>query len=219
MQLLYATLHQWLDGLTPSNCPVVITNQNAPALARPFVTFRVVSVTDVARDFSANARDENAVDEEDEAQGEGGEGGGLPPSPPGEPEEENGEGENGGNEAPPEPSWVQDVVRFTRFTVDVQVFARPGFIFEAESIAQGILDYAYDNNRNLDILGRSIAFQLVVNNPQTVDAVIGAEFEPRVVFTLGFAATRQMVYNAGVIDAVFIAGQVENQSVESEASE
>jgi len=190
MQAVYTKLHTWLDGLTPAGCPVIITNQNAPTPARPFAAFRIVSVTDTARDYSENVRDLN----EDQPE----------PVPPAE---------------PLPPVWAQDVVRFVRFTVDVQIHARPGFLMEAEEIAQTVMDRAYDRNRNVAVLGRSVAFQLVVSAPQTVDAVIGAEFEPRVVFTLGFAATRDLVYDVGAIDTVIMTGQVETQTVQSEASE
>jgi hypothetical protein len=113
--------------------------------------------------------------------------------------------------------WALDVVRWVRLSVDVQAYGRT--ILEAESIAQGILDFAYNQARNTDVLGRSVAFNLVVQSPQTIDGVIGAKFEPRVVMTLGFSASRQMVYDVGAIDTVFMEGQVETQTVQSEASE
>jgi hypothetical protein len=208
MQPAYAKLQSWLDGLTPTGCPVIIANQNAPTPPRPFVVCRITSVTDIARDFSANVRDLNYVEPEPEPD--------EPEEPAPEPEEpEDPEPEP---EPPPPEVWVLDVVRWVRMAVQVQVFARPGLIFEAEGIAQGILDHAYNDVRNTTILGRGMAFNLVLQSPQTVDGVIGAEFEPRVVMALGFSASREMVYDVGAIDHVIMTGQAGQQTVESEAS-
>lgn len=190
MQAVYTKLHTWLNGLTPSNCPVIVLNQNAPTPPRPFVAFKVSSVVDIARDFSASVRDLNELPE--------------------------------GAPVPAEPLpeiWVLDIVRWVRLSVDVQIHARPGFTFEAEGIAQGLLDEAYNSNANNVVLGRSLAFNLVIQSPQTVDGVIGAEFEPRVVMTLGFSAARDFVYEVGAIDTALMTGDVGTQTVESEASE
>jgi len=190
MQAVYTKLHTWLNQRTPSNCPVIVSNQNAPTPPRPFVAFKVSSVVDIARDFSANVRDLNELPE--------------------------------GAEEPEEPLpevWVLDVVRWVRLSVDVQIHARPGFTFEAEGIAQDLLDKAYNATANNVTLGRSMAFNLVLQSPQTVDGVIGAEFEPRVVMALGFSAARDFVYEVGAIDEVIMTGLVGTQTVQSEAKE
>lgn len=101
-----------------------------------------------------------------------------------------------------DPDFVRDVVRFLRVTADVQVFGRPSQIYDAEAIAQQILDLAYDSDAMLDTLGRSVAFQLITNGPQSIDAVIGAQFEPRVVMAMQFSATRDIVHSTGSISTV-----------------
>lgn len=189
MQAVYGKLHTWLNGLTPGNCPVIVSNQNAPAPPRPFATFKITSVNDIARDFSADVRDLNQLPVDD-----------PPPAVP-----------------LPE-IWVLDVVRWVRLSVQVQIFGRPGFTFEAESIAQGILDKAYNFTANNVSFGRDLAFNLVLQPPQTIDGVIGAEFEPRVVMALGFSAARDLLYEVGAIDTVLMTGDVGTQTVQSEAS-
>jgi hypothetical protein len=118
----------------------------------------------------------------------------------------------------PDPEFVRDVVRFLRLTCDVQVFGDPAAVFEAETIAQGILDHAYNSDAALDVFGRNLAFQLVLSEPQTVDAVIGTEFEPRVTMALQFSATRDLVYEIGGISTVIVEGSAGAQQTESEAT-
>ena len=183
MQAVYTRLIAWLNTLVPAGCTVIVADQNAPTPARPFVTAKVGTVTDVARDFSANVRDAN----------------------------DSGEGEF----PEPEPDFVRDVVRFVRMTVNLQVHGTT--IFNAETIAQGILDHAYNSDAALDTLGRSMAFQLVLQDPQSSGAVIGAEMEPRVVMALQFSATRDLIYQIGGISTAIIEGSADAQQIESEA--
>jgi hypothetical protein len=170
MQGFYDKVLAWLDAITPSDCTIIIANQNAPSPARPFVTVKAATVTDIARDKSPNVRDANA--------------GATGPFPSDDPE------------------FVRDVVRFLRINVDLQVFGEPSELHSAETIAQSILDAAYDSDAALDTLGRSVAFQLVTAAPQSIDAVIGAEFEPRVVMSMQFGATRDIVHTTGGISTV-----------------
>lgn len=109
-----------------------------------------------------------------------------------------------------------DVVRFIALTADVQVFGSS--IFEAETIANGIADYAYNTVNNLDILGRSLAFQLIRSGPQSMDTVIGSEFEPRAVMAIGFSAARDLVYQVGTIETVIWEGEVDQETIGDEVT-
>lgn len=190
MQAVYGRLVTWLATLVPTGCTVIIADQNAPTPPRPFVTVKIETVLDVARDFSENVRDLTDP--------------GTGPFP---------------YELPPYvPSFVRDVVRFVRLTVNIQVHGLPGSIYSAEAVAQGILDHAYNSDAALDTLGRSLAFQLVLSAPQSVGAVIGSEMEPRVVMALQFSATRDLVYQIGGISTVIITGSADAQQIESEAT-
>lgn len=185
MQAVYTKIITWLNGLTPENCPVIVANQNAPTPPRPFVTLKISTAQDVARDYAPDVRDLN----------------------------DTGEGDFPG----PDPEFVQDVVRFTRLTADVQVYGDPAEIYSAETIAQGILDHAYNSNAALDVLGRSLAFQMITSGPQSIDGVIGAEFEPRVVMAMQFSATRDIVHEIGGISTVIMEGDAGSQHIETEA--
>lgn len=190
MQAVYGRLVTWLATLVPTGCTVIIADQNAPTPPRPFVTVKIETVLDVARDFSENVRDLTDP--------------GTGPFP---------------YELPPYvPSFVRDVVRFVRLTVNIQVHGLPGSIYSAEAVAQGILDHAYNSDAALDTLGRSLAFQLVLSAPQSAGAVIGSEMEPRVVMALQFSATRDLVYQIGGISTVIITGSADAQQIESEAT-
>jgi len=201
MQAVYGRLVTWLATLVPTGCTVIIADQNAPTPPRPFVTVKIETVLDVARDFSENVRDLTDP--------------GTGPFPYELPEEEDPE-----DEPPPPyvPSFVRDVVRFVRLTVNIQVHGLPGSIYSAEAVAQGILDHAYNSDAALDTLGRSLAFQLVLSAPQSAGAVIGSEMEPRVVMALQFSATRDLVYQIGGISTVIITGSAGAQNIESEAT-
>ena len=184
MQAVYTKIITWLSGLTPENCPIIVANQNAPTPPRPFVTLKISTVQDVARDMTPYVRDIN----------------------------DTGEGDFPG----PDPEFVQDVVRFVRLTADVQVYGDPAQIYSAETIAQGILDHAYNSDAALDVLGRSLAFQMIASGPQSIDGVIGAEFEPRVIMAMQFSATRDIVYQIGGIGGVIIEGDAGDHRVETE---
>ena len=184
MQAAYAKIIAWMETLTPANCTVIVANQNAPTPPRPFVTVKLLTVQDIARDMTPNVRDANDT-------GEG-------PFPSADPD------------------FVRDVVRFIQINADVQVYGDPSDIFSAENIAQGFLDHAYNSDAALDILGRDVAFQLVTSGPQSVDGVIGAEFEPRVIMAMQFSATRDIVYQIGGIGGVIIEGDAGDQRVETE---
>jgi hypothetical protein len=210
MQAIYTKVIAWLNALTPSNCPVIVADQNAPAPARPFATVKIASVVDVARDFSANVRDLTdpgtgpfpyaLVSQAEDEEGGDPEAEPVPPIPP------------------YVPNFVRDTVRFVRLTANVQVYGLPGSIYSAEAIAQGILDHAYNSDAALDFLGRSLVFQLVLSPPQSLSALIGSEMEPRVVMALQFGATRDLIYQVGGISTVIITGSAGAQNFESEAT-
>lgn len=170
MKVVYGKIISWLNALTPDGCTVVVRDQNAPTPPRPFVTLKLGSVRDIARDFS------HYVDEDGKL----------------------------------------DVVRWVSITADIQVYG--GSIYEAENIAQGIMDFAYFREQNLDLLGRSLTFQLPLSAPQSVDAVIGSEIEPRVVMALGFAASRDLIYDVGAIETVIYEGTVDEHTLSDEVT-
>ena len=170
MEATYDKIRAWLDVLTPDGCKVVIRDQNAPAPTPPFVTLKLGTVSDIARDYS------EGVDEEGD----------------------------------------QAVVRWVSITADIQVYGSS--VYEAENIAQDIMDFAYFREQNLDILGRSLTFQLPLSAPQTVDGVIGAKMEPRVVMALGFSAARDLVYGVGAIETVIYEGTVDETTITDEVT-
>lgn len=101
---------------------------------------------------------------------------------------------------------TQDVIRWSGFTLALQAFGTS--ILEAEEIAQSIMDQVYLSEKRIELMGRNTAFHQVISGPNTVDAVIGAEIEPRVTLDLKMSATRDLVYDVGPIEEVEIVGDV-----------
>lgn len=107
-----------------------------------------------------------------------------------------------------------DVVRWVRLTCALQVFGRPDHPLEAEEIAQHIADRVYNDAVRIDTLGRSLAFNLILNGPQSVNQIAGVEWEPRVVMDLGMSASRDLQYEIGIIETVEVKGEVDDREFE-----
>lgn len=101
---------------------------------------------------------------------------------------------------------TQDVTRWKGFTLAMQIYGTS--ILEAEDIAQDIMDQAYFSELRIDLMGRDTAFHQVLSGPNSVDDVIGARIEPRVMLDFQMSATRDLVYDVGPIEEVEIAGDV-----------
>lgn len=101
---------------------------------------------------------------------------------------------------------TQDVIRWSGFTLQMQIFGTT--ILEAQDIAQSIMDQVYFSELRVDLMGRDTAFHQVLSGPTSVDAVIGAQIEPRVTLDLQMSAARDLAYDAGPIEEVEIAGDV-----------
>jgi hypothetical protein len=108
----------------------------------------------------------------------------------------------------------QGVVRWVRLTCALQIFGRPEVLLEAENIAQHMADRVYNETQRIEILGRSVAFNQILNGPQSVDQIAGVEWEPRVVLDLGMSAARDLVYAIGCIEVVEVKGTVDNREFE-----
>lgn len=117
---------------------------------------------------------------------------------------------------------LQQHTRFHAMTVSLQIYGapvtHPEGVPESETIAQSIMDNVYNYDSALEYLGRTIAFNNVLLGPQTVDAVIGTEWEPRVVLDLGMSATRDTLYDVGVIENVEYAGNIGGVEVTGEVT-
>ena len=96
----------------------------------------------------------------------------------------------------------EQAIRWHAFTLGLQVFGRVDHAFEAETIAQHMLDEAYFSERRVDFLGRQIAFNRVSLAPSTVDEIVGTQWEPRVVMDWTMSAVREITYEPGSIEAV-----------------
>lgn len=212
MQAAYDRIIPWIDSLTPPGCIVIVANQNAPTPEPPFVTVKIDTAMDVARDYANGVRD---AGDQGLSFWQGWWLAELKANPLGSWRDDLSL-KDAGPFPNPEPDFVRDVVRFMRLTVNLQVYGQRNEPLSAEAIAQQILDGAYDHDNALDFLGRSLAFQLVLNPPQSIDGVIGAEFEPRVVMALQFGITRNLLYKPGVIDRAIIDGQAGAQTTRSD---
>lgn len=106
------------------------------------------------------------------------------------------------------------VTRWIRLTAALQIFGRPDVPLEAENIAQHIADRVYNETQRVEILGRSLAFNQILNGPQSVDQIAGVEWEPRVVLDLGMSAARDLTYEIGCIEFVEVKGKVDNREFE-----
>jgi len=106
------------------------------------------------------------------------------------------------------------IVRWIRLTCALQVFGRPEQPLEAETIAQHIADRVYNDTQRIDIIGRSLAFNQILNGPQSVDQIAGVEWEPRAILDLGMSASRDLEYEIGAIEIVDIKGEIDNRVFE-----
>ena len=106
----------------------------------------------------------------------------------------------------------EQYTRFISFTAALQIYGRPGATPtsapESESIAQTILDNAGNLQLRDQYLGATIAFNQVLSGPQSVDGVIGTQWEPRTIMDLGMSATRDTIFQVGVIETLEISGQI-----------
>lgn len=107
-----------------------------------------------------------------------------------------------------------DIVRWVRLTCALQVFGQPEQPLEAEGIAQHIADRVYNDVLRIDTLGRSLAFNQILNGPQSINQIAGVEWEPRVSMDLGMSASRDLQYEIGAIEIVEVKGEVDEREFE-----
>lgn len=103
---------------------------------------------------------------------------------------------------------LQPVTQWRRITVALQIFGRSSVRLDAEEIAQSIADRLAFSEEMNDYLGRSLTFSQVINGPQSVNEVIGTEWEPRVVMDLSMYASRDIIYDVGHIETVEYNGTI-----------
>ena len=100
----------------------------------------------------------------------------------------------------------QQVVHWRRFTLAMQIYGTE--ILEAENLAAQIMDLVRFSELRTESLGRNVTFNNVLSGPDSVDEIIGTEFEPRVILDFNMSATRDLVYDVGTIENVQFVGDV-----------
>ncbi|MBE0434619.1 MAG: hypothetical protein IBX56_02310 [Methylomicrobium sp.] len=97
-------------------------------------------------------------------------------------------------------------VRWGLMTVSLSVFGRGFPPLSSGMIAQLIMDGLFNDIIRIDNLGRGVTLGRIVNGPQSIDEVVGIEWESRAIleFTLNFS--QALEYQVGGIERVEIDG-------------
>lgn len=102
---------------------------------------------------------------------------------------------------------TQPVTRWISFTLALTIHAEGDL--EAETIAGDIQDRLWFSEQRIEHTGRDVAFNAILNGPQTINATIGPRIEGRVSLDLAMSATRALAYEVGPIETVTFGGNVD----------
>ena len=99
---------------------------------------------------------------------------------------------------------IQTLTRWTGFTLALEFFGET--LLQAETMAADVADLCRFDELRIEKIGRTATFNRILLGPQSVDAVIGAQFEPRAVLDLQMSASRQTLLDVGAIEVIEITG-------------